>query len=488
MWQARSRVKCILHQGVTICLLMGSLITACNPTIATTKPTAGITNTPEITAAIVDTATPEPLPTPIGVRQTPSAIPSATIPVELGKLKGTRIRIIHPWTGQAGREFRQLINEFNQENVWQIQVEEVQSGSVSEISQIFTESLASSDHVDIAATSPEYLADWYGQGRIIDLADFISNPEWGITDAVRDTYYASVWKANQVDEKLIAIPAQINLQFMVYNQTWAEELGFTEIPTTRQEFIRQVCEAAIVNNKDAKKENDGTGGWIINTSSTTLISWINAFGGNKTWLQDPLEIITQNETGDAFSFLREMMEKGCAWNSRVASPFTYFAERQTLAFSASLPDLIELEETLSFTKNSDKWTILPYPGAEKYAPALMTGMSYGISQTEPVEELASWLFVRWLALPRNQARLSEAAGTIPPTTAGVNLMETTGEVPVWWKEAITLVADASILPASSDLRRIRPVLEDGFWQMMQPTPMAIPTLMNQMNDTIKAEQ
>ncbi|NMB59625.1 MAG: hypothetical protein GYA12_10675, partial [Chloroflexi bacterium] len=54
--------------------------------------------------------------------------------------------------------------------------------------------------------------------------------------------------------------------------------------------------------------------------------------------------------------------------------------------------------------------------------------------------------------------------------------------------AISMVADASVLPASADLRRIRPVLEDGFWQMMQPTPMAVPTLMNQMNDTIKAEQ
>ncbi len=170
----------------------------------------------------------------------------------------------------------------------------------------------------------------------------------------------------------------------------------------------------------------------------------------------------------------------------MASPFTYFSGRQALIISATLPDLLELEETMSSAKNADEWIILPYPGEEKSAPVILSGLSYGISKSSPNNELASWLFLRWLMLPRNQVRLAEAAGSIPPTSEGVNLITSFGDQHAWWKDAQKLVPEALILPASSNWQQIRPVLEDGFWQMLQPTPMPIPTLLEQMDETIKS--
>jgi multiple sugar transport system substrate-binding protein len=429
---------------------------------------------------------------PVASTQTPTAtgtatpIPTATIPAELASLKDTNIKIIHPWADQAGVEFRKLISEFNEENIWKIHVDEVHGGSVSETARLFTDSMETSDRLDMVAISPEYLVGWVTTGFTIDLSPFSSNPEWGLPEAEKKTFLSQVWDANSFDEKLIGIPAQINLQFLVYNQTWAKELGFSEAPHTQNDFVKQVCEAAHTNNFDSNKDNDGTGGWIINSSSPILLSWINAFGGSKAWSRDSQISFNQAETGNAFTYLRSLTEKGCAWNSRVASPFTYFASRQSLAISATLPDLMELEETMSFAKNADKWVILPYPGEENSSPALMTGLSFGISKSNPNNELASWLFMRWLMLPRNQARLAEAAGSIPPTSTAADLMTAFGEHHDWWLEAEKLVPEAVMLPASSNWRQIRPVLEDGFWQMLQPTPMAIPTLLEQMNETIKS--
>ncbi len=420
------------------------------------------------------------------VASTAAPIPSATIPVELSNLKDTNIKILHPWTGQAGMEFGKLIDEFNRENVWEIHVDKVQGGSISEVARTFSDSLETSDRLDLVATSPEYLAGWNSSGHIIDLTSFITNPEWGIPDKEKASFLSQVWEANKTDEQQIGIPAQLNLQFLVYNQTWAAELGFTDVPFSQQEFSKQVCEAAHANSFDKNKDNDGTGGWIINASSQVLISWINASGSNKDWNSDPQNSVNQTETGEAFSFLRGLKEKGCAWSSRVASPFTYFSGRQALIISATLPDLLELEETMSSAKNADEWIILPYPGEEKSAPVILSGLSYGISKSSPNNELASWLFLRWLMLPRNQVRLAEAAGSIPPTSEGVNLMTSFGDQHAWWKDAQKLVPEALILPASSNWQQIRPVLEDGFWQMLQPTPMPIPTLLEQMDETIKS--
>ncbi len=480
----KSAIDGISHRSKTIILiwLTACLLVSCSSlsaqkstpynstgtvTDAASTGTVDVTETITPTLKIVGTATP---------------VASATIPVELSSLKDTQVRIIHPWVGQAGVEFRRLIAEFNRENVWGIEVYETQNGSVTEAARTYTENLNSSDRLDMVALPPEYLAGWLEAGNIIDLAPYIANPEWGIPEKERNTYLKQSWEANKKSDVQIGIPAQSNLQFLVFNKTWAAELGFSELPVTRSDFENQLCAAASTHNKDSKKENDGTGGWIINSSSTVLLSWINSFDGSAA---DAESWIDQPATGEAFDFLRGLMQKGCAWNSRVASPFTYFADRQALAFSATLADLLELEDTLTFAKNNDEWVILPYPGEVKSAPALLTGLSYGISKTDAVKQLASWLFLRWMMLPRNQARLAEADGSIPPTSLAIDLMADFRQAHPWWQDAQKLVDDARVLPASAGWRQIRPVLEDGFWQMLQPTPMPIPTLIYQMGETIK---
>ncbi len=391
--------------------------------------------------------------------------------------------MIHPWSGATYSRLKSMITEFNNENIWGIRVNEIQGGSVTQTARLFTESMVTSNRINLIAISPEYLAGWNSGGYTIDLTPFISNSEWGIPDKEKSTYFPDIWQSNHYEDVQIGIPAQINLHILAYNESWAEELGYDDPPRTRDEFLNQICEAARTNNQDSNRENDGTGGWIINANSSTLLSWINSFSGKESSFDSPDKAILAAETGEAYVYLRSLTEKGCAWNSRVASPFTYFSTRQTMAFSATLPDLLELEQTLRFAENNDEWSILAYPGDTSNALVYGTGISYGISKTDAVSELASWLFLRWMTLPRNLARLAETAGTIPPTTSAVDLMSSFSQSHPWWASAKEMVQDAVFIQTSPDWRKARPVLEDGFWQMLQPTPMPVPTLLHQMSET-----
>ncbi len=98
-------------------------------------------------------------------------------------------------------EFGKLIDEFNRENVWEIHVDKVQGGSISEVARTFSDSLETSDRLDLVATSPEYLAGWNSSGHIIDLTSFITNPEWGIPDKEKASFLSQVWEANKTDEQ-----------------------------------------------------------------------------------------------------------------------------------------------------------------------------------------------------------------------------------------------------------------------------------------------
>lgn len=475
-WSKLNRIHNLQFQRLAFRLLIaltigGTIISACSNTSSSLTQTPGPTLTGTTKPVITQTAAP---------------IPSATIPVELSKLKGTDIRLIHPWSGEASTTLRRLIAEFNNENIWGIRVTDIQGGSVTETARAFTDSMVTSERINLIAISPEYLAGWNSGGFTIDLSPYISNTEWGIPIKEKSTYFSEGWKSNRMDGVQIGIPAQINLHILVYNRTWANELGFTEAPRTRDEFLTQVCEAARTNNQDSDRENDGTGGWIINSGSSTLLSWIHLFSEKGFAVDSPENAIRADETGEAFTYLRELTEKGCAWSSRVASPFTYFATRQTLAFSATLPDLLELEQMMKFGENTDEWEVLPYPDNSSESTIFGTGLSYGISKTDDIQELASWLFLRWLTLPQNQARMAEAAGTIPPTTASGALMETYGASHNWWTDAYEMAQDAVFIQTSPDWQKARPVLEDGFWQMLQPTPMPIPTLLHQMDETFRS--
>ena len=153
----------------------------------------------------------------------------------------------------------------------EFKVDEVVGGSTSETARTFVDNMQTSDRINIVVVPPEYLASWSAGGTIIDLTSNISNPEWGIQTSEIEDFLPQSWTSNTIENQQIGLPSQINLQFLVYNRTWANELGFSTVPQTQDEFREQVCAAAHANNFDNKKENDGTGGWIINSSSQTIL-------------------------------------------------------------------------------------------------------------------------------------------------------------------------------------------------------------------------
>lgn len=420
------------------------------------------------------------------LQETSTPVPTATLPVEISSLKGTKIRMIHPWTGETQIVLRDLIDRFNSENIWGIKVQEVIGGSIGETLRVFRESKQSGDTMEMVVIPTDYLAVWNEDGSTIDLDPFFSHPEWGIPEKEQAEYIEQVWNSNNIAGRLIGLPSQINMQIIVYNKTWGTELGFSGIPDTQSDFYERVCAAARQNNQDTKIDNDGTGGWVINSTAPVLISWINAFDGSAAWENSSSIVLNQPETGEAFTYLRKMALNGCAWNSRIASPFNFFAKRQTLAYSATLTDLSDLENLLKHTENPDEWLVLPYPGENAAASVMMSGLSYGIGKKTAEEELASWLFLRWLILPRHQARLAESAGSIPAAQSAIELMDDYAQAHPWWQESLVWLPEANVLPPSPQWRQIRPVLEDSFWQMLQPTPLPIPTLLEQMDETIRS--
>jgi ABC-type glycerol-3-phosphate transport system substrate-binding protein len=152
---------------------------------------------------------------------------------------------------------------------------------------------------------------------LVELDPYVDDPVWGFSPEEQSDFYPAYWEQDVVDGRRLGIPAQRSAQFLYYNLSWAEELGFDEPPATPEQFRRQACTAAEANQQDDDPDNDLTGGWIISTHYATVSAWIHAFGGeiaraNASGSGGSYQFDTP-EAEESLRFLRDLHDQGCAW-------------------------------------------------------------------------------------------------------------------------------------------------------------------------------
>ncbi|MDP2995353.1 MAG: extracellular solute-binding protein, partial [Anaerolineales bacterium] len=292
------------------------------------------------------------------------------------------------------------------------------------------------------------------------------------------------WAQDNLDGKQLGVPAQRSARFLFYNKTWAHELGFDSPPATADEFRQQACAANASFRTDASLQNDGYGGWIVDTDWQTTYSWLLAFGGG---------VVDGNAYGfrtdpnlAALQFLKGLFDDHCAWLSTEPTPFDSFAGRSALFVSGDLAEVPMANESMSRLNNTDEWTLVPIPGTT--GSVLVTyGPSYSVLKSTPEEQLAAWLFARWLLSPENQAQWVEATGLFPLLNSVLEMIGPYRTASPQWDAAVGDLSLAQGVPQLASWRKVRYVLEDGtkvIFQTNLPVDQ-IPSVLTEIDSTAK---
>jgi ABC-type glycerol-3-phosphate transport system substrate-binding protein len=144
--------------------------------------------------------------------------------------------------------------------------------------------------------------------------------------------------------KRLGLPFFRSLFFIIYNQTWAGEMGFAEPPDTPFNLRTQACVAAQAGTQP------GVGGWLVTDSgslddqladppSALLLSWIAAYGGQISRPDGTGYQFNTPQVERALGFIKGLQDSGCAWLGRDLDPAAEFAARRALLYAASLTDL-----------------------------------------------------------------------------------------------------------------------------------------------------
>ena len=400
-------MKCIFKSMLLlIAIVLILVLVSCN--VPDPLPTATVTpdwtNTP-----IPPTATSTPTPT-----ATATPLP-AYIDIDPEDLKGVNITLRYRLDGKARDTLEELIHQYNEENSLGITVLPKRAYSIDELSEMITGDNEKS--TDILIADSAFLRSINtSKNKLMELSDFLNDDSLSFDASGINPIMPVMLETENQNGEFFALPIWTSPAFLFYNKTWAIELGYPDSPTDIASFAEQACAAGRANYQEKDNGKHGTGGWVISSDPEDVMSWLLIFADKHSTPGKMLQTNDGDVFTDAASWLKNLYDNGCIWNSRVKEPYDYFAKRYALFYSGTYSDAerqynaFEQSENYSF----DNWDLIPYPVkssdaendprifADVYSIAVIKG-------NEAKRTNAAWQFIRWLYQDTHAAELAIAA-------------------------------------------------------------------------------
>ncbi len=418
------------------------------------------------------------------VTQHPEISPTSTeVPevIDVEDLKDVAIRFVHPWAGEGAGVFEEIAFEFSMSNPWDIWVDVEAFGSESVMLDALRADLDRGDPPALIAVHPYYLAVLEGEYVSANLNKYFNDPQWGFDPEAQADIPAVFLDPFSVDDNLLALPVAPQGTLIFYNQTWAKELGHSSPPGDEQDFRNQSCDATFANYNDLNVDNDGTGGWLINHHPNVLASWYLGFGGELP--EGGLPEFNTDPGLDAFGYLKSVYDQGCFWVGRQSEPYYYFANRYALMYAGTLDQIPAQKGWMAQAENEDEWRAIGFQGGNRPV-MLVDGPGLMVTVDRPENQLAAWLFARYLLEPEVQAKIVRRLYTLPVrTSARESLGEFEAETPQW-ADAVAMIDFAEALPVSEEWGFARWVLQDAIILLLQSEEGETGAILEELDATV----
>ena len=415
----------------------------------------------------------QPAPTKLTATPSASGTPSATstpnaggqLGVQKEALKGVTVQVWDPWFGVESSLFESQVKEFNQTNEWGITVTPTSQITYGQLYDNTTAALPTGNRPQLVIALPEHALGWNANDYVVDLNPYINDSVYGFSGADIKDFPTIFLTQDSFGGKQLGLPAERSARFLLYNVSWARQLGFDTPPRTADEFHQQACRAHQFMLTDTTRSNDAQGGWLVDTNSMTALSWLTAFGGGVLEENDYRFLTPKNIA--ALTFVKQLYDDNCAWSAQADTNLpAAFAAREALFMTAGLEELSDYARSMATASNSDEWTVLSFPG-DVQSGLIIYGSSYVVLKSTPEQQLAAWLFVRWMLAPDKQAKWVENTGLFPLRTSSLDLLNDYKNSHPQWAAAVALIPKGQIQPQLASWRKVRVMLGDGFDSMFR---------------------
>jgi len=433
-----------------------------------------------------ETEAPEPTSTPtptavVTAEETPTQENLPTLTVDEDDLAGLSIRFVHPWGGAEAQLIQQIATQFSMSNPYDIWVDVEALGGETAVLDALQMGQKSGDLPGLVALHPYQLSSLPEPYFTVNLSNYFTDPGWGFSAEDQADIPQVFIDQMTVDGSLVALPIAPQATVLFVNQTWAEELDFSDAMTTMEDFQALACDATAANYGDIATDNDGTGGWLVNMDTNVLASWYRGFDGELDFESTPS---FNNDAGrSAFGFLKSIYDEGCIWFGRKSEPYYYFSNRYAIMYAGSLDQIPLQTSWMDVAGSDDVWGVDGFPGVVDEV-MLINGPGLMITADSAENQMAAWLFAKYLLTPEVQAKLAEQMFTLPVRTSAIDLLSDFSDAFPQWGQAAAMIENVEPLPISEAWGYSQWVLQDAVFRILQTDADQTNLILQQLDSMI----
>jgi len=426
------------------------------------------------TSVLVQTIHPATL-TAISAAAQPSQTP---IPEPMGlpwsSVENVELDFWYVWDqDQPGTGMNAIVDRFNQENEWGIIVNPVDQGLVldplNSMEMAFEEGLV--PHLLLSDASA--ITSWYQDGLTLDLNPFLDDPAAGLSDNDQKDYYSSLYDEFTVEGSIRpGLPFTQTIQVIYYNQSWAKELGHSSPPNTDEDLEQQAC-SAVGDSELSPSSLPQPTGILLSPEAANIASAIHAYNGTLLSLNRDGYLFNTPEVQQVAEDLQGMLRDGCgmifySYPDPMSNELAieYFNQRKTMMMVGSSQLMDYVSTGANQTGRADDWMMLPFLGPEGNKAVSSEIQSVVIFQTTPEEELASWLFIKYLTSPEIQSEWAQYSRYYPTRKSSLRFLRDFRAENPHWSQGLNLLKYSVGMPLDPSWNTVKLSVGDAFEEIL----------------------
>lgn len=316
------------------------------------------------------------------------------------------ITIWHQYSDQYEVWFKKVADEFHEKNpdiTVKLQYQPADQYEAKVMAAAKANDLPSMIH-----SAPANMTSYIDEGALIDLNHYIYDPTVGYENFDEDINAGLNQMYVPWDNKRYAMPLFLGGNVFFYNKTMFEELGI-EAPKTWSE-VEAVATAV--------SEKIGKPGFGFQILVDGYMEVLNQAGGEVVNLENKTVGFDSDIAREKISWYKDLIDKKVARlvgdDKHFTNPFANGDVGCYVALSGNYGYLV--------TAVGDKFELgaapLPQEGPNKFVS--LSEPVFAIAKTNPEEELASWMFLKYLLSPEVNAECGTVFGALPASTEAMN--------------------------------------------------------------------
>jgi len=325
-------------------------------------------------------------------------------------LKGTVVKYWYQHSQARETALQAMIARFNTTNGWGITVKGEFAGGYNDIANKMIAAIAGGATPDLVVAYQNNAATYAQSDALVDLEPYVNDAKFGVSAQDRQDYFEGFLSQDvfpQFGGVRLGWPPNRAVEVLYYNADWMKALNIDAPPKTWQEFYDD-CKLAT----NAAK---GTYGYAISPDASNVFAQVIARGGDFQAPQGRGYTLNTKAMADSFTFMQKLYKDGYA--HKIAEQYgdqTDFANGKVLFNMSSSSGMPFYGAAIKKgAKGAFQWSVAPLPRTTPQPVQNIYGASVSVVKSTPEKQLASWLFLKWMSEPAQQAEWVKVSNYFP---------------------------------------------------------------------------